>query len=588
MDQTTDPAKVPLEIQPGVFEDRFQRYELGPGFNEACIWRVKSGSVQMLSFTSVFSTSLAARNAIAEIGLNYQSLSTGTAAAATAAIEAAIAWYTTKQRADWWKRVLPFFGQVYDPADDYVPIGGSTSLSMTAQGTKVVRGPFSTPRHTLLLRLSPTTGSSVLPATVDVLIGCNDDGESPVATLRLRVEHGTLYTQLPRLSGNPSLASHVFALPAAGPTECRIVLEVLDSSGSVIESREVRNFPNPHFPQALVSNNGCRLQGLALRVAVTNKRGLRIEAILNQLPEIVADGIETGAAEWSNYGPPIRHLFEPIPWPSQPETEYDISRIGVAMPRATNLNVEVSHRPLERNDEGSPEFYDVPQGGGCADSDEAKDAMRAGEKTVCTAWSRQCHVSHSSENECFTELDVEIAGTANPAAGGLFSYPDLAAVLQGAFTLANLAADGAPLMQNTFWFADDTDVTVGTATRKRIEISAVIGAHWPVPVCIGSERPVEIALFARANFRTTDGGALPFPFAANVDYSIAAALRARVSQRLLLGQVASPSVDDYYTGVMHWDLDFPWGTAFWQTATQQAGQANAMHMNLTTCRFQLQ
>lgn len=572
-----DPAMVPIEFQPGAIESRFQRYELWPGYNPACVWQVKSGAVRHLTFIEVFSGSFSTRLAIEELGLTYNTIRDMTALDATAAIEAAMSGYSEKQKAAWWRRALPFFGQAYDPADDYVPPDrGASAVELTQQGTRVVRGPFATPRHIVSLAIE-ATNSGVRPLTVDVLIGCDESGLSPCATVRLRLERTAAITS------TQSLKSHVLTPVTGGWSECELVLELVGSDGAIVESATVANFPQPFDSPGLVTNNVCSLGDVGffpVRLAFTNEGGLRVEAMISQRSRLLFDAYDTGDASVSDDGPPLRHLFAPLPG------EHDISRIAIYLSRADNNTVHVGHRPLERNDEGLPDFIYVAQGPNCSDSDDAKDATAAGAKTICTAWSRSCHVTHSSDEQCYTELDVDLAGTSVAQFGvaGAINNADLAAVLQGAFTLGPTNAEGASLWHNSFWFHDDADVTVGVATRKRLEVSGIIGSHWPVPACIGDERPVEIALFARAIIRISSGGILPFGYSANEDHPVYAVLRCRVSQRLLIGEKRSPSVDGYYDGDIVWDLNFPWGTRFYDKAVT-AG--NTMRLNLTKCDFQL-
>ena len=95
---------------------------------------------------------------------------------------------------------------------------------------------------------------------------------------------------------------------------------------------------------------------------------------------------------------------------------------------------------------------------------------------------------------------------------------------------------------------------------------------------------MEIALFFRATIRVSEVVA-GFPYVPNVDRSIYAVLRRRVSQRVLRGEKVSSATDDYYNGKLTWDLDFPWGTNFYDKAGKQA---NTLLLNLTKCDFQLQ
>lgn len=562
-DGRLDPALIPFEIQPGAFDPRYQRWELWPEFNPSCIWRVKSGGVELLPFGAVYSFNPNARTAIEQLGLNWNALTQMTAMSATATIESAMSAYTTKQKADLWKKVVAgFLGFPYTVPDAYVwPTAVNSSVILTQPGTRVVRGPFASPRHIVHMGIR-NVGSGYRPLTVDVLLGCDEGGESPAATLRLRVERTAAIA-----AGQP-LNSHVLTpIQGGGWGECDLTLELLNAAGTVVETARMANFPDPFDPPGTVTNNDCSLGEtilFPLRLAFSTEGAIQVEAIITQRSVVIGDELEIGMPGNQLSAPPLRHLFAPLDGP------HDIGRIAVYLSRADGTTVDVVHRPLERNDKGVPDFINVSQGTGCEESDAATDAIEGGTKTVCTTWSRSCHVTHSNEDECYTELDVDFAGNV-PV--NVNNSADIAAVLQGTFTLGNTNADGHPLWHNSFWFHDDEPVTVGAATRDRIEISAVIGAHWPVPVCIGEEYPVEISLFARA--------ILSAP--ASAVYS--AVLRCRVSQRLLLGEKRSP---DYWGDLgddqILWDTDFPWGVPFYDKITTGA---NALLVNLTKCDFQL-
>jgi hypothetical protein len=565
-DGRLDPPEIPFESQPGAFEQRFSRYELWPGYNESCVWQVKSGAVEPLTFGQVFRTTAEARAAVEELGLVWSTVLQMTAMDAVAAFTAAMGGYTQKQRADWYLRVTDFLGSVYEPADEYVPpASGPSAIRLTQPGTLVVRGPFAAPRHIVHLSVE-TPDVRYRPFTIDVLIGCNAEGLSPAATVRLKLEVG------PTISAVQPLTSHVLTGDSSGWAECGLVMQLLDAAGSVVDSVTIAHFPHPFFAGD-ATNNACRL-GLPfpLRLAISSDGPLRIEAIFSHI-EHIADGLDTGSAA-GGVSPPLRHLLPQLPG------YFDVSRIAVRLASASNNSVSVVHRPLGQNANGTPEWFGVQQGAGCQGSGEAEMATAAGTKTNCTSWSRSCHVTHSQTENCLQELDVDLAGTFIPQAHvSPINNADVAAVLQGAFTLGRTSAGSASLWQNSFWFEDDEDLAVGVATRKRLEISGVIGAHWPVPVCVGSERPVEIAFFCRAIIRVSSNFVLPFPFGANTDYPIHAVLRCNVSQRIFQGERVSASNDS-----MSWDLDFPWGASFWDKAGKQL---NTLLLGLSKCEFQL-
>lgn len=484
--------------------------------------------------------------------------------------------YTDKQKNDWWDRVVSFRGNVYEPADNYEPpYGGAGVVQLTTQGTVVTRGPFATPRHVIHLAVG-NPNFTIRPATVDVRVGCDEAGQNPAATVRLRVERIAAIASANAAATTP-LTSHTLALHQGFYATCDVVLELLNKAGTVVESARLRAFPQPDSPP----NNRCYLGNRGnfnVRISVSADDGLRVEAIIKQVADALSDDYELGNPyPGFRLDPPLRHLFSPI------AGDFDISRIAVALTRADELSVSVHHRPLEKTAIGEPDFFDIPQGPECEGSEEQTSGEAASEKTLCTSWSRSCHVSHSVQGECFDELDLDIAGTPSSVVyvtngNGLDSA--VASVLQGKFTLGKTAAGGEPLWQNSFWYHDDEPLTLGDYTRERIEISAVIGAHWPVPLCIGNEEPIEVSFFARAIVR---GERLfGFPLIPDSRYSFYTSRIVTLSQNLLTGAACSPST----LGVLYWDRDFPWGAYFWD---KDRGEVipNTLRLDLTKCELQL-
>ena len=486
--------------------------------------------------------------------------------------------YSTKQRAEKWQEILPFLGQVYEPPDGYE---GGSGPTITQQGTTIVRGPFATPRHTINVSVNRASQSNPWnPFSLEVRVGCDESGESAAATLRLRL------VELPAI-GQQKKASHL-----TGDKDRELVIELLDSAGDLVDEARVVSFPMPSTSQYLVTNNRCTPEAFTLRLAVSSDDGLKAESCLDMYFNRLNDAIESSAPPLETihiWAPPVRHLYPKI------EGVHDISRIAVHVQQLSQAEVNVVHRPLERSDVGDPAFFVVEQGGGCEESDEAIAAEKAGTKTLCTSWSRSCHVAHSREDACYTELDVHFAGDFQfNASDNAINSPDFTAALQGTFALGATNDSGQALHQNTFWLSDDEQVTVGNVIRKRIELCGYIGSYWPAPACIGDDldRPVEVAVFGRAIVRATSGFVLPFLYQVNQDYPVFTTLRARLSQRLLLGEQCESDFDPltvggvYLPGKIRWDLRTPWGLSPGPWNTFQGAVYSGI-ISLTSCNFQL-
>jgi hypothetical protein len=345
------------------------------------------------------------------------------------------------------------------------------------------------------------TDYAVDPFTVDTLIGCDANGGSPVATLRLRCEHGKILssTPLPGAWTTAALTTHSMSLHKDTPAlsqiasdnwkmvELLVYLELVEAGGAVVDSFLV--------PQGIEINRKFGLFGVEWRVSLSD------------------DSITVMAVSAESV-----HLFEPLATTAGVLSK---SHLGVKFSRGKGLQLSFAHNPLTRSlNERVVEVgvgaaghtenetvalapatpsdlapYCDPQHPSHAKKQDAQTwPFRLNDR--CEYWTKSGRVAAATSAFSELALNIEFYGPGEAVEVGPDTYPS------GVFNLGAISDSGEDLVDNSFWFAEDINETypygsgADVITASRIEWSAFL--HWlPVSGIGGPARCSEEWAFLR-------------------------------------------------------------------------------------------
>jgi hypothetical protein len=397
--------------------------------------------------------------------------------------------FTRKQRADQWKRILPI-KPPGEPQGDWPGLATNRALRVSP-GTLLVRGPFDNPRHVFDVSIDMSWSSG--PVTIDLLIGCDEQGLEPACTVRVRLEFGQSWD--PTGADYPTpLKTHLMQQESAQSRFVRevfIYAELLANGGGPQQTVQFAAFPSrgthwavPDYIQIPFQMSYLGMENVVPQRRVVGKPTFRfvvgcsgeisVECLMNPMPGVVKTGFESlspmdfadtdmekydqvgqsAVRPQLSYAPlaklPSRHTFAPT------ESSRNVEYIGVRVGESSNIAVTVGHVPMEFNETGAPGISPCE-----TNAQDAAAAISASVRTNCRRWTKNCRVTHAAPGQCFSELDVEFDGELYQA---------------GKYTLGALAPNGSQLADNQFWFQDYDGET-------QYELSCQLTVNWPIDPC---------------------------------------------------------------------------------------------------------
>lgn len=324
------------------------------------------------------------------------------------------------------------------------------------------------------------------PFTVDTLVGCDASGGNPIATLRLRMEHGQLLTR-PSSGGSWSkepVSSHSFALHKDTPSffqtasnnwelvERKFYVELLGGGGEVVNSyfvpQGLSNFFTDRFQNAASIGLG----------GVGNHPG-RVEWQIS----LTADAVNVTARSGSG----AIQIFPPY----AVATGTALSRqfIGVSFVRGNGRQLSISHSPMTRSlrertveratgERDLTENVIIPLSPSTPATlspycDPANELYQRNQAEAfrpwalldsCEWWERDSRITEAAVETNFSELLITIEGSN-------------AGLPRGVFNLGSTSDADEPLVDNTFWFADDINEAFDNGVIQRVEWSATINGN---------------------------------------------------------------------------------------------------------------
>jgi hypothetical protein len=528
--------------------------------SEACAWHQVSGAHPLAESALLPQQFVpgALATVLQSAGLSLDAVRLPQFRQSVGVVNAAIASRTTQEKAQFWNDLIDAGFRSLWTASPY-----SRPVTLNSQGALLTRTTANKPVQVVELRIESVarqqgdisgTGYDFDPITMDVLVGCNVQGESPQYTLRTRIEHGTVISPVTNelssitdparyIAGfsswdDAALECHALIpnsqtfsgqLESGGPinaVEARIYLEVIGAGGTVIESVLV-----PAFNY----NRNSFFGGLGVRWSWS--RGvseIHLNASINFVFQNAIGSVGTTDAEdQSGLNPGIgtdlrvaRHLFKPL-------ASAGSQIIGVSLPRANRHSVRARHRQFHiettttSNGVTLTPAIPVDVSPYCDQSHEEYEANQQPDrwpwrKTNCTVWRRhggRVTQGRPQLSECLLTI------TTDPAwVGWDATFYPLGTLIGGVYNLGKTIGDGT-LADNYFWFDDEPNTSVpisatSTAYLRRIEFSLMVGAGLAMPPCgtLVANWQVRAFLRGRAVFQVDETSPLSRFFSASLQF----------------------------------------------------------------------